>query len=138
MTTAHTPGPWELVTDDDPRGQPQGAYRSLVAFVSREPPLAIVANVERVDPAAWKANARLIASAPDLLRQRDALLAKLPRCSGNWIDERLEPCGSVATWETDVGVFRLACDAHCRNTLDGKDIVELPWAPEVREIEGGK
>ena len=63
----HTPGPWEAILDGDPRGQPQGAYRRLVALCEKgERYLAVVAERD-VERESWPANAVLMAAAPDLL-----------------------------------------------------------------------
>lgn len=66
---AHTPGPWVAVLENDPRGQPVPYYRGLVATVEHGARyLAVVTQTGRSVPKdEWEANARLIASAPDLL-----------------------------------------------------------------------
>ena len=65
---SHTPGPWEAVLDEDPRGQPTGMYRGLVAICEKgERYLAVVAACGEVDRSQWVDNCRLIAAAPDLL-----------------------------------------------------------------------
>lgn len=69
MAHKFTPGPWEAIQNDDPRGQPVAHYRGLVCTVEHSPDryLAVVAeNVEHVSREEWPHNARLIASAPDL------------------------------------------------------------------------
>ena len=75
---AATPGPWEAVTDDDPRGQPVPYYRGLVALIERNTgrALSVVLKDGRTVPACdWQANAQLIAHAPADL----ALLAAIVR-----------------------------------------------------------
>lgn len=58
---------WEVVTEDDPRGQPSPMYRGLVCLVSCSPSIAVVtADGSTVEKSEWEAVARLIASAPDL------------------------------------------------------------------------
>ena len=70
----HTSGPWEAVMPEDPRGQPAPFYSGLVALVSMDPPIginaksvAVVAGGGYASEEQWRANARLIAAAPDLL-----------------------------------------------------------------------
>lgn len=64
----HTPGEWEAVLNDDPRGQPVAYYRGLICTVEHGGRyLAVVAKIGCALPAQWEANARLIAAAPDLL-----------------------------------------------------------------------
>lgn len=77
----HTPGPWEAVLDDDPRGQPVAYYRGIVAFVERSPDrtIAVVAeSVECVNKSEWDGNARLIAAAPTMLGALRKILPTLP------------------------------------------------------------
>jgi hypothetical protein len=61
----HTPGPWEAVLADDPRGQPVPYYRGLVALVENR--LSVVAKCGYAPKEHWEANASLIAAAPDML-----------------------------------------------------------------------
>lgn len=72
-----TPGPWEAIQNDDPRGQPVPYYRALIAVLQQAPEryLSVVAkNDGYVMAEQWPHNARLIASVHDY---RDAcLLAK--------------------------------------------------------------
>ena len=74
---SHTPGPWEAILDNDPRGQPSPMYRGLVALVERSPErtLGVVAKNHDVTKDNWAANAKLIAAAPDLLEALRGLLA---------------------------------------------------------------
>ena len=75
--TKHTPGPWELVVENDPRGQPSPMYRGLIAFVESSPDrrLAIVDPIgNTVSHEDWLANARLIAAAPALLEALEAMV----------------------------------------------------------------
>ena len=71
-----TPGPWEAVTKDDPRGQPVGYYPGLVAIISGEPHLSVVASPEgrETSPEEWGPNAHLISAAPDLYAALEELL----------------------------------------------------------------
>lgn len=75
--SAHTPGPWEAVLPNDPRGQPVPYYCGLVSLVSHDPSISIVASDGYVESGAWEANARLIAAAPDLLESLTSLLAAI-------------------------------------------------------------
>lgn len=63
-----TPGPWEAVLKDDPRGQPVCYYRGLIALVENR--LSVVLGpghaYETVPEEEWEANAKLIAAAPAL------------------------------------------------------------------------
>jgi hypothetical protein len=64
---SHTPGPWEAVTQNDPRGQPSLFYSGLVAILEMSPDRRLtVVTPRRVQPSEWTANARLIAAAPEL------------------------------------------------------------------------
>jgi hypothetical protein len=85
----HTPGPWEAVLADDPRGQPVPYYRGLVALV--ESRVSVVAKCGYVPKENWEANARLIAAAPALL----ALLKELIDIEG--------PQPGNAEWARKVG-----------------------------------
>lgn len=90
---SHTPGPWERVDRLDPRGQPVPFYRGLVALVSCDPSIAVVADRGRTASASeWDANARLIAAAPELLRVAElAVGVALGRPhDGSQLDEDLE------------------------------------------------
>lgn len=63
----YTPGPWEAVLSDDPRGQPVPHYRALIALVSQSPHLSIVAaQRDTVPRQEWEGNARIIAAAPEM------------------------------------------------------------------------
>lgn len=66
MGERHTYGPWEAVLPEDARGQPVPFYRGLVALVSMDPPVSVVACSGEVSSKDWRANARLIAAAPEL------------------------------------------------------------------------
>lgn len=58
---------WEVVTGDDPRGQPSPMYRGLVALVSCSPSIAVVtADGSTVESDQWENVARLIAAAPEM------------------------------------------------------------------------
>lgn len=74
-----TPGRWEAIQNDDPRGQPSPFYLALVATVEHSPDryLAVVAkDRETVSREEWPANCDLIATArtalPELLDEVDA------------------------------------------------------------------
>lgn len=68
MNAKHTPGPWEHIAADDPRGQPVPYYRGLICLISTDPYQAVVAKVwDTVEVEEWPANAALIAAAPELL-----------------------------------------------------------------------
>lgn len=59
-----TPGEWEAVLNEDPRGQPVPYYRSLICMVEHNPEgyLAVVAkNNQTVSRNEWIANTKLIA-----------------------------------------------------------------------------
>ena len=74
---SHSPGPWEAILDDDPRGQPSPMYRGLIALVERSPErtLGVVAKNHDAARDHWAANAKLIAAAPELLEALRGLLA---------------------------------------------------------------
>jgi hypothetical protein len=67
----HTPGQWDAILRDDPRGQPQGAYRGLICILQCGPEgnIAVVSDGRTTTPKEWEANAILIAASPDLLEQ---------------------------------------------------------------------
>ena len=75
--SAYTPGPWEAVLADDPRGQPQLMYRELVAIVSTSPRLSVVAN-RTATVEEWPGNAVLLAAAPRLLEAIRKALPAIP------------------------------------------------------------
>lgn len=63
----NTPGPWEPVGIDDGYGSPLSVYKGSI-------PIASISGQATGGKAEWRANARLIASAPELL---DALRGAL-------------------------------------------------------------
>ncbi len=75
---AHTPGPWEV-------GGKVGLYCDDVQITSNKEPVAIavprrsydIMSLARRSPAELSANARLIASAPELLEALEAVLPDL-------------------------------------------------------------
>jgi hypothetical protein len=72
MQPKFTPGPWDAVLDNDPRGQPSCMYRGLIAMVERgDRTLAVVLGsghqYENVPQEQWEPNARAIAALPDLV-----------------------------------------------------------------------
>ena len=72
---AHTPGPWAVQEVGASRGLPRGGYRVRQGGTVYD--VALIDNDGSADSAELKANARLIASAPDLLAALRALLDKL-------------------------------------------------------------
>ena len=95
----HTPGPWRIIQGDlyaegDERNEKMlfvvSHRHGLVATVEREPDSRIsaddveddIAHVERLVSENGLADARLIASAPDLLAQRTLLLEALEAIEG--------------------------------------------------------
>jgi len=57
---------WEVVMEDNPRGQPSPMYRGLVALVSCSPSIAVVTtDGSTVESDQWENVARLIARAPE-------------------------------------------------------------------------
>jgi hypothetical protein len=72
MNTKHTPGPWKELTDR------QGYTRSITGVHGPETVNVINWNgISRPATENGKANARLIAAAPELLEALGALMAKL-------------------------------------------------------------
>lgn len=65
LARAATPGRWEAVLEDDPRGQPVPYYRALVAVLAQgDQRLSVVAtDVETVPVEQWRANTEFIAAA---------------------------------------------------------------------------
>jgi hypothetical protein len=71
----HTPGPWEAVLKDDPREQPAPYYCGLVCLITgggRGERISVVTD-GWCPPEEWEDNARLIASAPELLEALKAV-----------------------------------------------------------------
>lgn len=69
----HTPGPWEAVLENDPRGQPVCYYRAIIGLMAmtgsglKDGYLSVIASNERlVKRDELEPNAKLIAAAPDL------------------------------------------------------------------------
>jgi hypothetical protein len=90
MTTTHTPGPWQVNSNDplhvcDADGESRGC--SPIAFVQ-------VGNDGR-----WtaKANARLIAAAPELLERLEELLEYSENLRGSGVYNRARAAINIAT-----------------------------------------
>ena len=74
----HTPGPWEVYTQGIVRTVPAKLGRNRVgpsAWIAEAKLALAPTSSPKIDVATRDANAALIASAPTLLAQRDALLA---------------------------------------------------------------
>ena len=71
--TQHTPGPWVVTGPNIRSDHSEGpGWASALLFVQQNP----FANCER-DEAEWRANAALVAAAPDLLAAAQAALVAL-------------------------------------------------------------
>ena len=80
---AHTPGPWRATPHSSIVGTGIVANRGIV-----------VASVLGV-PEVCQANARLIASAPDLLALAKRYASECPKCGGTGLRDALGPDGFV-------------------------------------------
>lgn len=67
--TAHTPGPWKVVTPPDLSGDPHEL--SIKAGIV---PIARISRAATIDLPEREANARLIAAAPDLLEALERII----------------------------------------------------------------
>ena len=65
MKTSHTPGPWLAYNWDN--GRPLKHWRIRGAAVRNDPTFAVIDSGGKISPEYEAANARLIASAPELL-----------------------------------------------------------------------
>lgn len=66
-TAKHTPGPWQAVFADDPRGQPVPYYSGLVCLIAEgDQRISVVAQGGSCTAEEWAANAKLIAAAPEM------------------------------------------------------------------------
>lgn len=92
---AHTPGPWQLVVNSDPRGQPSPFYRGIIALVEKgDRHLTVVSDGREVPLEEWEPNGRLIAAAPRMLEALEGIVAMHrggPNAVGNW-DAAFEEC----------------------------------------------
>ena len=108
MTSKHTPGPWTMDSERNGGYPVRGANDLLVAWCS----VATSSSGLNVTLAQAEANARLIAQAPDLLRQRDELLEALRGA---------------------VGLLRCVSEFD----LTGKDLDDITaWEAIVQKAEG--
>ncbi len=66
----HTPGPWSLVVNSDPRGQPSPFYRGTVALIEKgDRHITVVSDGRTVELEEWEPNGHIIAAAPELLAE---------------------------------------------------------------------
>jgi hypothetical protein len=103
-TATHTPGPWEAVLNDDPRGQPSPMYRSTICTVehSGERCLTVVQQDGLTSSRwQWVANARLIAAAPDLLEVVKRGRQKLATYTSIYTGDK-ELRGLLAAWDAAI------------------------------------
>ena len=118
METKHTPGPWEIVCEGggEPAavyGQPKNIYASGLRVASMCGP----GN----DPAAWLANARLIAAAPELLEALEHLKRHVAECNAQWETD----CAPIDTKDHGLAV--------CLNNRAG-DLINAA----IEKAKGGK
>ena len=74
----HTKGPWSLVVNDDPRGQPSPFYRGIIALVEKgDRHLTVVSDGREVPLEEWEPNGRLIAASPYMLAALEGIVALL-------------------------------------------------------------
>lgn len=71
MTTKHTPGPWRVGDAGNTVFGPKTAHPSPVSICTISGP------TPRINPEEKRANARLIAAAPDLLEALEAICARV-------------------------------------------------------------
>lgn len=97
-----SPGEWEAVFTDDPRGLPVPYYRGLVCTVEHsEKYTAVVAKNGYVDPSQWKPNAQFIAAFNPTTAI--SLLDEIARLRGALAE--VVACGEDGDglWDTDAG-----------------------------------
>ena len=89
MSAQHTPGPWEM----DEAGSWKDGNRTSVEYFVRLPGDDVAIASDIIDPGNGdkpsKANATLIAAAPDLLKALESLLAEYEDRKAQWGDEYL-------------------------------------------------
>jgi len=73
----HTPGPWTLQTIEE-RHNDYNDWQTFAVRCSRNHCLAVVGEVDRYESERIPANARLIASAPDLIEACQTALVAIP------------------------------------------------------------
>lgn len=86
MSTSHTPGPWKAVFSEVPDIAPA----NCVAKIHQH--LAIFSNYKVSDPRVWRADARLIAKAPELLRALKEAVCWIPDGSRMTPEQRGAKC----------------------------------------------
>lgn len=106
MTNAHTPGPWSAAHIE--RECTLRRYHNI--YMPGSAGAAVYSMGCAPDEAA--ANARLIASAPDLLKSLEAIVA---RVTGEFDATALEDFGPLSTWAAD-DILALARAAIARAT----------------------
>jgi len=79
MNTKHTPGPWQIL---DPSGDPFESNTRKVIASGKHGGLICDASVHWYDPVTARANARLIAAAPDLLAALELALEQIGQFTG--------------------------------------------------------
>ena len=94
--TSHTSGPWQLVVNDDPRGQPSPFYRGIIALVEKgDRHITVVSDGRTVEIEEWEPNGRLIAAAPRLLEAVERILSLDDGADATAWQLALEECTAV-------------------------------------------
>lgn len=125
----HTPGPWnvggsEEHWDADPERSRPCYTTQPISAAGRPDPICLVIEDESnglgTGNPRLSANARLIASAPDLLKQRDALRLAMAELLAAGADDALEPDDGLAL----DAPYRAALDRHIAACTNARAVLE--------------